>query len=333
MRSFLAAPSLAPRGPIDNCPCPRDYAAMRINFDFGDLESFVVLYEAGSFVAAARHLGQSQSALTRRIRRLEEELGSPLFERTTRSVRPTLAAKRLRGHAQTLLDGARLTLREMQDDTARTHAQTSAIVTLASVPSAIPRLVIPALGLHGAGSGAARVRLQDLLANDVVEAVLDGRADFGITSLATEDPKARFETLFDDRILLVTPSDHPLAGPGALRWDALAGQRLILPMQGGGNRALIDRALSGQGLRLHWTYEVPRTATALELVRAGLGIAALPLAAVPLRDAEGLALRALSAPEVTRRFSLVTRADGQLSRPAQALHDIIRAEARHRAQD
>ncbi|MBY6092321.1 LysR family transcriptional regulator [Maritimibacter alkaliphilus] len=303
---------------------------MRIGFDFGDLEAFLVLYETGSFVAAARHLGQSQSALTRRVRKLEEELGTRLFDRTTRSVRPTLAAKRLRGRAQAMMDDARETLRELQDDTARYGFQTRAIVTLASVPSAIPRLVIPALGLYGAGSGASRVRLLDLLANEVVEAVQGGEADFGITSLATEEPGLRFETLYDDRIVLAVPADHPMAGEGPVKWADLEGQRLILPAQGGGNRALIDRALAGRDLRLFWTYEVPRTATALELVRAELGVAALPLAAVPLRDGEGLILRPLVEPVVSRRFGLVTRAGTALPEGAKALCDVIRAEAARR---
>lgn len=302
---------------------------MRINFDFADLEAFLVLCETGSFVAAARHLGHSQSTLTRRIKALEEELGTALFERTTRSVRPTLAAKRFRARAQAMLDDARESLREMQDETARFRHQTATIVSVAAVPSAIPRLLIPAAGLFltgtGAGSGAARLRILDLLANEVAEAVLAGTADFGLTSLVTQEPGLQVAPLREDRIVLAVPRAHPLADAGPVQWRDLSGQRLILPMQGSGNRAQIDRVLAQHRISLHWSCEVQRTATSLEMVRSGLGIAPLPLSAVPLNGGLDIALCDLVGPEVSRGFWLVTRSKGRLTGEAQRLHDQIAA--------
>ncbi|MCR8549205.1 LysR family transcriptional regulator [Salipiger sp. P9] len=302
---------------------------MRINFDFDALEAFLVLFETRSFSATARHLGTSQSALTRRVRKLEEALGVTLFERTTRAVRPTLAAKRMKARAQAMLDEARETLREMRDETARFEHQSSAIVTVAAVPSAVPRLLVPALGVLGAGQGGARVRVLDMLANEVAEAVAGGEADFGISSLPVPEEQIAFEPLFADRVVLAVPRDHPLAAGGPVAWEALAGQRLVLPMQGSGNRALIDRALARSGPTLFWTYEVPRTSTALELVRAGLGVAPVPLSAVPLAE-DGLALCTLTGPEVSRQIGLVGRRDAALSPPARRLREIIVEEAARR---
>lgn len=296
---------------------------MRINFDFADLEAFLVLCETGSFVGAARHLGHSQSTLTRRIQRLEDELGTALFERTTRSVRPTLAAKRFRARAQTMLDDARESLREMQDETARFRHQTATIVTVAAVPSAIPRLLIPAAGLFAERAGGARLRIHDLLANEVTEAVLSGDADFGLTSLITQEPGLDFAPLLEDRIVLAVPRGHPLADTGSVAWSELSGHRLILPLQGSGNRALIDRMLARHRISLRWTYEVQRTTTSLEMVRSGLGVAPLPLSAVSLSAGEDQTLRDLVEPEVTRGFWLVTREKGRLSPDALMLHDQI----------
>ncbi|MBN9890030.1 LysR family transcriptional regulator [Salipiger abyssi] len=296
---------------------------MRINFDFDALEAFLVLFETGSFGATAQHLALSQSALTRRIRKLEEALGVTLFERTTRSVRPTLAAKRLRARAQAMLDEARETLSEMQDETARFAAQNSAIVTVAAVPSAIPRVLIPAVGLFGAGPGGARVRILDMLANEVADAVSDGEADFGISSLPALDGQIDFAPLFEDRVVLIMPRDHPLAGSGPLTWRALSGQRLILPIQGSGNRALIDRAMARSGLTLYWSYEVPRTSTALELVRAGLAVAPLPLSAIPVSDEIRLSICELGDPPVSRQIGLISRRHTPLSATAAKLRDIM----------
>lgn len=296
---------------------------MRINFDFIALEAFLVLFETRSFAVTARHVATSQSALTRKIRKLEEALGVTLFDRTTRSVRPTLAAKRFRVRAQSMIDEARETLRELQDETARHAFQSGAIVTVAAVPSAMPRVVIPAVGLFGAGSDGARVRILDMLANEVEETVAEGGADFGISSLPSTQEQIIFEPLLEDRFVLTMPRDHPLGDSGNLAWKALSGQRLVLPTQGSGNRALIDRALAREGVTLFWTYEVPRTTTALELVRAGLGIAPLPLFAVPISGHGELITSDLINPAVSRQIGLVRRKGSVLNPMAQKLLDVI----------
>ena len=166
-----------------------------------------------------------------------------------------------------------------------------------------------------------------------MEAAEDGQADFGVSSWAAPDGALLFEPFFEDKVVLVLPPDHPLAQTsGPLKWEALAGQRLILPSQGSGNRALIDRALAPEGLSLFWSYEVPRTSTALELVRAGLGVAALPLSAVPVVDGSGLAIRPLVAPSVTRKIGLVYRRNSAIPPAAARLRDLIVAETRRRAE-
>ena len=69
---------------------------MRIDFDFLNLEAFLAVMYTGSFQSASGKLGVSKSAVTRRVQKLELALDVQLFVRTTREVKPTLAAKRLR---------------------------------------------------------------------------------------------------------------------------------------------------------------------------------------------------------------------------------------------
>ena len=82
---------------------------MRIKFDFLDLEAFLAVKETSSFHAASERLNLSQSSVTRRVQKLEEALGTEVFERTTRDVRPTLAAKRLQVRAEAILQDAQET--------------------------------------------------------------------------------------------------------------------------------------------------------------------------------------------------------------------------------
>ncbi|MBW3097234.1 LysR family transcriptional regulator [Pseudohoeflea coraliihabitans] len=304
---------------------------MRINFEFAELEAFLVLLETRSFVAAARYLGVSQSALTRRIHKLETALGAMLFERTTRSVRPTLAAKRLQPRAQAMVENARETMHELRDDTARFAHQNRAIVTIAAVPSAIPRIVMPALRLFRTGPSEARVRILDFLAHDVTNAVAEGKADFGVSSLPVSDRSVVFEPLVDDRVVLAVLREHPLASQQSVKWETLSAHPLILPSQGSGNRALIDQAMARAQRSLFWNYEVPRTSTALELVRSGLGIAPLPRSAIPISGEGGIVTCELTHPAISRTIGLIDKTDAACSPSARRLRDMIISAGRDAA--
>ena len=296
---------------------------MRINYDFLDLEAFLAVRDTGSFHLASERLHLSQSSVTRRVQKLEEALGTVLFDRTTREVRPTLAAKRLALRAEAILGDARETMLAMRDDSAAFAHQRAQTVTLACLPTLVAGLVAPSLRRFAEAGHRTRVRVLDLAANDVAEAVAQGDADFGIGAIPMLEPTTEFAFLFDDTMVLALPPDHPLAARDRLSWAELGGAALILPARGTGNRLLIDEALARTGTPVAWTYEVGRTATALDLVAQGVGIAPLPRTAlhgVPSSRVRGLAV---TSPEVARPIGLLTRV-GQTPTPAaDALRQVI----------
>lgn len=265
---------------------------MSINYDFGDLEAFLAVKETGSFHAAAARLNLSQSAVTRRVRKLEEALDSQLFLRTTRAVKPTLAAKRLQARAEAMLHDAHETSQAMRDESVAFAHQRNAVVTVAAIPTVIGRVLRPALRALQRQGLATRVRILDRAANEVAEAVAEGEADFGISSIASLEPTTEFEPLFDERIVLALSPEHRLAAKHILEWPDLRDTALIMPARGTGNRLLIDEAMAGARQEIAWKFEVGRTSTALQLAKDGFGAALVPefsvlgneLALVPLRD-------------------------------------------------
>lgn len=295
---------------------------MSINYDFGDLEAFLAVKDTNSFHAAAEQLNLSQSAVTRRIRKLELALDSVLFERTTRAVKPTLAAKRLQARAEAILDDARETARAMRDESVAFAHQRGAVVTLAAIPSVLGRLVLPALRGFRAAGHPTRLRLLDGSANEVAEAVTAGEADFGLCPIPLTDPQTMFEPLFDDPMVLALPTEHAMAGAGRVDWRALADVPLILPARGTGNRLLIDEAMAKARLPLSWTYEVGRTSTALDMVAGGFGAAPLPRSAV---GSAHVAVCKLGAPEITRPVGFLSRIGQSDTAAVGALKMAIRS--------
>lgn len=300
---------------------------MRINYDFLDLQAFLAVKDTGSFHLASQRLNLSQSSITRRVRKLEQALGTTLFERTTRDVRPTLAAKRLQIRAEAILQDARETALAMRDESmAFTHQRTQT-VTLATIPTVITGLIAPAILAFRAAGHTARIRILDLSANDVAEAVAQGEADIGLASIPMLEPATDFELLFEDSMVLALPPDHPLTTRNRVVWQDLPNMPLILPARGTGNRLLIDEALARTGTQPKWTYEVGRTTSAITLVAAGLGVAVLPETALVGTDPTTLTKRAITDPKITRPIGLLTRTghtpSGAIQHYVQALRDTL----------
>ncbi len=297
---------------------------MRINFEFSDLEAFLAVAELGSFQRAAEQLNISQPTLTRRIQKFESALGVMLFNRTTRSLKLTLAAKRLRGRAQAMVDDATEAALALRDESVQFEYQRNAIVTVALVPSATETILTGALSEFRRHGHTARIRVLDRLANDVGEAVAQGEADFGVSSIPALESNIRFDAMADDRFVLAFRPDHELALRKEIRWDALKGALLIAPLKGTGNRMVIDEALARSRQTLNWTYEVRRTTTALSLARAGLGVAILPDTGILDGPEAQITIRPLIAPSVSRTIGIVRRSGQNLPKPAQALIEILR---------
>jgi len=296
---------------------------MRINYDFQDLEVFLAVKETGSFHGAAQRLNLSQSAVTRRIQKLETALGSTLFERTTRAVRPTLAAKRLQARAEAILEDAQETTRAMRDESVLFTHQRGAVVTIATIPTVVAPLLTPAIRAFRASGQRARIRLLDTAANEVAEAVAVGEADFGLCSIPMLEASTEFEPLFDDRIVLALPLSHAKAGQKSIRLDDLNDTPLILPTRGTGNRLLIDEAAARARLTLRWDYEIGRSTTALGLVVAGMGAALLPQSAIGVANVAVCTLESL---DISRPVGLLSRV-GQSQIPAVAALKLAIREA------
>ena len=299
---------------------------MRIRYDFGDLEAFVALSEADSFARAAERLHISQSALSRRIQKLEAALDVALFERTTRSVAATAQGRAFLDYAKALLADADQASRAVGGDRRTAGRMPTAIITVAAVPTATQSLLPRAIRRFRENGQDARLRIKDVNADGVVDAVLAGEADFGVGFLSAREPNLDFQALVDDPFVLVLEKDDPLCASEVVQWVEIDPERFISIWRGSGNRLLIEASLARERITLDWSYEVQHLSTALGLVEAGLGMTALPQSAIPAATHAALATRKLTNPLVVRSIGLARRKRTRLSPAAEAFYQTIFSE-------
>ena len=243
-----------------------------MNFEFLDLRAFIAVADLGSFHRAAKSLNLSQPALSRRIQKLEESLGAALLERSTRHVALTMVGRDFIPKVRRFLDEFETSVLGIRD----LGARSGGLVSIASVPTAVFYFLPRTIGRFSAAYPRIRIRILDVSANEGLEAVARGEADFGINFIGASHPEIDFAPLAEDRFVLACRHDHPLAERSQVTWRELAAHRVITVGRTSGNRALIDNALAQRGQRLNWSYEVTHLSGSLGLVEAGLGVAVLP---------------------------------------------------------
>lgn len=292
---------------------------MRINYDLHDLRAFVAVAERASFRQAAADLFLSQSALSRRIDKLEESLGVRLFERTTRRVHLTNVGQTFLVNVRAALDG----LEDAVLGVADLAAHRTGTVTLACVPSAVWHFLPAVLTRFSTRFPRVRVRIHDESAQDVLNLVLSGEADFGINFTGAENPEIVFEPIYVENYVLAMRRDHPLATRKTLSWKETVDERYISVAKSSGNRSVIDAALAGIEKHPVILCEVNHVSGVLALVEAGMGVAAVPsLSVLPGRQ-DGIVGVPLTHPEINRTLGLITKRHHSMAPAARTLFDML----------
>ena len=291
-----------------------------MNFDLADLRAFVAVAKLSSFRAASEELHLSQPALSRRIEKLEDALGVRLFHRTTRKVDLTAVGREFNRRANDLLDGLEQSLLGIRDVSDRVTGE----VTIACIPSAI-RFFLPRIlrEYHERYPGIV-VRVVDQGAADVLSTITRSEADFGLNYIGTQDPQIEFLPIKEEHFVLACLKGHPLANKRTVRWSELAPYDYMSVTKASGNRFLLDSALSQQAVRPRWFCEAQHVSTLVNLVEAGLGVAAVPELAMPSGEHPSLVSVPLVDPTVTRTVGLIHRVGRRLPPAAQQLYDQIR---------
>lgn len=296
---------------------------MHINWTSRDLDIFLVLAETGSFRRTAAQVHLSQSAVSGVVARLEESLGARLFDRTTRSVHLTAA-----GHV--FVEQAQLLTAQTQEAVQRvqhiTQIQTGK-VSMAALPSLSATWVPRVMARYAAQYPDIALQLHDSLSGPALDLVRAGTVDFALTAANPDYADLDYTPLSADGFVLLIPLNHRLAkGRAPLTWlQAAELTHISMPLPTSvrqyANAALIEHRIAFKP-----RYEVEHIATIHAMVKAGLGVAALPELAAAFVQQEGVVIRRLTAPDIQRPIGVVTRRNRSLSPAAQEMVSMLRQE-------
>lgn len=238
------------------------------------LRYFIAVAEEKHFGRAALRLHMAQPPLSQQIKQLEEQLGTPLFERTTRKVELTPAGELLLDRGRRILQD----LEELESDVAQVGAGAAGVIRIGLSGSATYRLLptlvqkvrqdLPGLKLtvHG-----------EMLTPQMVADLEEGRLDVAVLRPPIASPDIRLAFLEQDRLVAALPAAAPWAERAQLDLAQLAEEPFVGYPADSVVTRIFREACRDAGFTPRVVQEAGETSTLLSLVAAGMGIALVPM--------------------------------------------------------
>jgi LysR family hydrogen peroxide-inducible transcriptional activator len=287
-----------------------------------DLRYLVALAEHKHFGRAAKASFVSQPTLSTQIRKLEDELGVALVERTPRKVLLTEVGRDIAQRAREVLNE----VEQIRSVARRTKDPESGTLRLGIFPTLGPYLlphVVPQIR-------ARFPRLELLLVEEKTEILLrqlrEGRLDTAVLAQPLHDDQLHQQFLFEEPFMLAVPEHHAFAGRKSLKLDDLADQSLLLLEDG---HCLRDQALevcqlAGAGERSG--FRATSLETLRQMVAANVGVTLLPTLAVkpPVAQSNDIRLIEFRGHAPSRRIAMVWRKSTAMAPFLKRLAEIFR---------
>jgi DNA-binding transcriptional LysR family regulator len=291
--------------------------------EFDQLRLFIDLVREQSFTKAAERNFVTQPAVSLSIQKLEDELGTKLLERTTRKVLVTEEGRILYDYAKEILEKAqevKFVLQERQDRVVGSiRLATVHSVGLYELPAPLKEYIrrYPEVNIH----------VEYKLSDQVYHALLDGGADLGL--VAYPEPRSGVTAIpfFEDELVVICNSEHPLAARESLQLRDLDGNRFVGFEAEIPTRKATDALMQQHGVHVDLRMECDNIEILKKMVEVGLGISLVPHLSV-CEEARNGALRVLHITDhvVRRPLALIHRKGKTLSRPQRAFVDLLTQE-------
>lgn len=291
------------------------------------LNTFLTVYRQRSFSNAARVLSRTQPAISHRISLLEQDLGMPLFERTSNGIALSQAGRVLLPYAEralAALQDAEMAVRALKTEDAG-PLSLAVVGTLASTG------LTGILRRFATDHPSVDLALQTTRSTEVSDLVRRGEATLGVRYDRDHSPDLHYECLGLEKMLVVCSADLDLAGRSIRSLAELVRQRWIAFPEIPGQREIwashVFSIFQTFGLgEIEWT-PVDSLTAQKRLIEAGFGLALMTESAVAEERAAGtLATIDVRDLTLTIPIFLVTRRDGFLSAAANRLQELLKSD-------
>jgi len=289
--------------------------------DVNQLEVFLGVAREKSFSRAAQSLHRTQPAVSQAIRRLEAELGEPLFDRSSKDGSMTAAGRVLFDFAHQMLNlrhNAHAAIRELRD---LHRGKLSLSANEYTVTALLP--LIPAFR---ARHPHIKVEVKRSLASRIPGEVLSREVEIGVVSFKPAAENIRAVPIATDELALIVSPDHPLASKAIVSVRELGAEAFIAHNVPSPYRERVIKAFEKHRTPLNISMEMPTLEATKRLVEKGMGVALIPrLAAqteIDRRQLAGLSVREM---RLERRLHLIFRKNATLSHAAKAFLRVVRS--------
>src|SRR5579862_294974 len=291
--------------------------------DLAQLEVFMAVAREGKFSRAAEKLHRTQSAVSQSIHKLEEDVGEPLFDRSSRDGLLTDAGHILREYAERLLNlrddatGALGELRQLHRGKLSIAANEFTALYLLPVLAEFRRL-----------HPMIRIAVQRSLGSHVPGDVLRHNTELGVLTYDPQEPQLHSIVAYLDELLFVVPPTHPLAGETQVSIRQLGAESFVAHIVSSPYREKVIQAFQKYKTPLHMGVELPTLQAIKRFVAMGNGVAFLPEISVEDEIGRGELVRIpVQELNVHRKLRLIYRKSATLSHAGQAFLKIAESVA------
>jgi DNA-binding transcriptional LysR family regulator len=288
--------------------------------DINQLEVLIAVAQEKSFSRAAERLHRTQPAISQAIRRLETEIGEPLFDRSSKDGTLTAAGRLLFDHAQQMLNlrhSAHAAIRELKG----LHRGKLSL----SANEYTVMYLLPLMPVFRARHPHIKIEVKRSLASRISSELLARETEIGIVSFKPNDAAITSVAVQTDELALIVPPNHPLAAKKMVSVRELGAESFIAHNVPSPYREKVTRTFEKYRTPLNISLEMPTLEAIKRFVESGMGVALVPRLAAQSEIARGqIAALTVSEMKLERKLYLVYRRGATLSHAAQAFLRLAR---------
>ena len=294
--------------------------------ELSQLEVFLAVARERRFSRAAEKLHRTQSAVSQTIRKLEEELGEALFDRSSREGVLTDAGKVLFDYAEKLINlrgEATESLSELRE------LQKGKLVIAANEFTVL--YLLPLLAVFRRLHPMIKITVERSLGSRIPDDVLLYRSEFGVLSYEPQEPALHCIVVYLDELVFVTPPTHPLATAPQVSVRQLGAESFVAHIVSSPYREKVIQLFKTHKTPLHMDLELPTLQAIKQYVAAGNGVAFIPEISVESELARGELVRIpVRELQIKRKLRLVYRKGANLSHAGRAFLKVAESVALER---